>query len=147
MIRYDLICEKGHDFDGWFRDSAAYDQQAERGLVSCALCGSVKVQKALMAPGIPAKANSKDQAPQKMASGSVDPRLRMMMDMMRNMRKQVEANAENVGNRFAEEARKIHYAEAEKRGIYGEATAEDARSLIEEGIDVHPMPVLPEDGN
>lgn len=147
MIRYDLICEKGHDFDGWFRDSAAYDQQAERGLVSCALCGSAKVQKALMAPGIPAKANSKEQAPQKMASGSVDPRLRMMMDMMRNMRKQVEANAENVGNRFAEEARKIHYAEAEKRGIYGEATAEDARSLIEEGIDVHPMPVLPEDGN
>ena len=147
MIRYDLICEKGHDFDGWFRDSAAYDQQAERGLVSCALCGSAKVQKALMAPGIPAKANSKDQAPQKMASGSVDPRLRMMMDMMRNMRKQVEANAENVGNKFAEEARKIHYAEAEKRGIYGEATAEDARSLIEEGIDVHPMPVLPEDGN
>ena len=147
MIRYDLICEKGHDFDGWFRDSAAYDQQAERGLVSCALCGSAKVQKALMAPGIPAKANSKEQAPQKMASGPVDPRLRMMMDMMRNMRKQVEANAENVGNRFAEEARKIHYAEAEKRGIYGEATAEDARSLIEEGIDVHPMPVLPEDGN
>lgn len=147
MIRYDLICEKGHDFDGWFRDSAAYDQQEERGLLSCALCGSVNVQKALMAPGIPARANSKEQAPQKMASGPVDPRLRMMMDMMRTMRKQVEANAENVGNKFAEEARKIHYAEAEKRGIYGEATAEDARSLIEEGIEVHPMPVLPEDGN
>ena len=147
MIRYDLICEKGHDFDGWFRDSAAYDQQEERGLLSCALCGSVNVQKALMAPGIPTRANSKEQAPQKMASGPVDPRLRMMMDMMRTMRKQVEANAENVGNKFAEEARKIHYAEAEKRGIYGEATAEDARSLIEEGIEVHPMPVLPEDGN
>ena len=147
MIRYDLICDKGHGFDGWFRDSDAYDMQAERGLVSCSVCGSEKIQKQLMAPGIPAKSNRKAEGPQKMVAGPVDPRLQMMMDMVREVRKQVEENADYVGDKFAEEARKIHYAEAEKRGIYGEATADEAKALIEEGIDVHALPRLPEDGN
>jgi hypothetical protein len=147
MIRYDLMCDKGHDFDGWFRDSAAYDLQAEGGLVACAVCGSVKIEKQLMAPGIPAKSNRKDAKPQTMVAGPVDPRLQMVMQMMREMRKQVQENAEYVGDNFAEEARKIHYAETEKRGIYGEATADDAKALIEEGIEVHPLPRLPEDGN
>ena len=147
MIRYDLTCDKGHAFDGWFRDSVAYDAQAERGFVSCTVCGSVKVDKQLMAPGIPAKSNAKDVVPQKMVAGPVDPRLAMMMQMMRDMRKQVEENAEYVGDKFAEEARKIHYQETEMRGIYGEASADDARALIEEGIEVHPLPRLPEDGN
>ena len=147
MIRYDLLCDKGHGFDGWFRDSAAFDQQAARGLVSCSLCGSAQVEKQLMAPGIPAKSNRKNAASQKMVTGPVDPRLQAMMEMMRQMRKQVEANADYVGDRFAEEARRIHYAETEKRGIYGEATADEAEALIEEGIEVHPLPRLPEDGN
>ena len=147
MIRYDLICDKGHEFDGWFRDSAAFDEQAGRGLVSCSQCGSDRVEKQLMAPGIPTKSNRKSLAPQKMMAGPVDPRSQALLKMMREMRKSVEANAEYVGDKFAEEARRIHYAEAEKRGIYGEATPLDAEALIEEGIEVHPLPRLPEDGN
>jgi hypothetical protein len=147
MIHYDLICDKGHGFDGWFRDSAAYDVQAGHGLVACAVCGSAKIEKQLMAPGVPAKSNRKDLVPQKLVAGPVDPRFAMMMQMMREMRKQVEENAEYVGDKFAEEARKIHYEETEKRGIYGEATPDDAKALIDEGIEVHPLPRLPEDGN
>lgn len=147
MIRYDLTCDKGHGFDGWFRDSAAYDAQAERGLVSCTMCGSVIVEKQLMAPGIPAKSNTKPEAPKSMVAGPVDPRLAAMMNMVREMRKHVEENADYVGDKFAEEARKIHYEETEQRGIYGQATAEDAKALIEEGITIHPLPRLPEDGN
>ncbi|MGQ0484883.1 MAG: DUF1178 family protein [Hyphomicrobiales bacterium] len=147
MIKYDLICDKGHEFDGWFRDSAAYDRQAQRGLVACAVCGSPKVEKQLMAPGIPAKTNRKSGTPLKMAAGPVDPRARTLMKMMRELRHNVEANAEYVGDKFAEEARRIHYAEAEKRGIYGEATRDEATALIEEGIEVHQLPRLPEDGN
>ena len=147
MIHYDLICDKGHAFDGWFRNSAAYDEQAGQGLVCCSVCGSAKVEKQLMAPGIPMKSNRKDTAPKKMVSGPVDPRLSAMMEMVREMRRHVEENAEYVGDRFAEEARKIHYEESEHRGIYGEATPDEAKDLIEEGIAVHPLPRLPEDGN
>ncbi|MGL6181534.1 MAG: DUF1178 family protein [Aestuariivirga sp.] len=147
MIRYDLICDKGHEFDGWFRDSATYDKQARRGFVACSVCGSSKVEKQLMAPGIPAKSNRKDEVPQRMVTGPVDPRVAMMMKMMREMRRHVEENADYVGDKFAEEARKIHFAETEARGIYGEATADEATALIEEGIEVFPLPRLPEDGN
>lgn len=147
MIHYDLICDQGHPFDGWFASSAAYDAQAAKGLVTCTVCGSTKVEKQLMTPGIPVKSNRKADAPQTMATGPADPRLAMIMQMLREMRRQVEANAEYVGDRFAEEARRIHYEESEKRGIYGEATADEARALIEEGIEVHPLPRLPEDGN
>ena len=147
MIRYDLNCEQGHAFDGWFRDSAGYDMQAAQGLVACAVCGSAKVEKQLMAPGLPMKANRMAQASQRLAAGPIDPRAKAMLQMMRGMRAEVEKNAEYVGEKFANEARRIHYEEAEKRGIYGEATAGDARALIEEGIEVHPLPRLPEDGN
>ena len=147
MIRYDLICDKGHEFDGWFRDSATYDKQARRGFVACSVCGSSKVEKQLMAPGIPAKSNRKDEVPQRMVAGPVDPRVAMMMKIMREMRRHVEENADYVGDKFAEEARKIHFAETEARGIYGEATADEATALIEEGIEVFPLPRLPEDGN
>ena len=145
MIHYDLICDKGHAFDGWFRNSAAYDEQAARGLVSCTVCGSAKVEKQLMAPGIPVKSNRK--ADQKMVAAPADPRLAELMTMMREMRRHVEENAEYVGDRFAEEARKIHYAESEQRGIYGQATPDEAKELLEEGIAVHALPRLPEDGN
>ena len=147
MIRYDLICDKGHEFDGWFRDSEAFEKQIRRHLISCTLCGSEDITKQLMSPGIPAKSNRKDDAPQKMLAGTVDSRTQRLMQMMREVRKNVEENAEYVGDRFADEARKIHYAESEKRGIYGEAKPEDAKALIEEGIEVHPLPRLPEDSN
>lgn len=147
MIRYDLICDQGHAFDGWFRDSAAYDAQSAGGLVACTVCGSAKVDKQLMAPGIPLKSNSKDDAPQKVATGIADQRMQAMIEVMREMRRQIEENAEYVGNKFADEARKIHYEEAEKRGIYGEATSDEAKALIDEGIEVHQLPRLPEDGN
>jgi hypothetical protein len=147
MIRYDLICNKGHEFDGWFSDSDAFDTQAKRGFVECTVCGSAKVQKQLMAPGIGTKGNKKPETAQKMVAGQVDPRMAAMMQMMREMRAHVEKSAENVGDKFAEEARKIHYGEKEERGIYGQATRDEAVSLIEEGIEVHPLPVLPEDGN
>jgi hypothetical protein len=147
MIRYDLTCDNGHEFDGWFRDSAAFEKQIKRHLVSCTRCGSEEVTKQLMSPGIPAKSNRKDDAPQKMLAGTVDSRTQRLMQMMREVRKNVEENAEYVGDRFADEARKIHYAESEKRGIYGEAKPEDAKALIEEGIEVHPLPRLPEDSN
>ena len=145
MIHYDLICDKGHAFDGWFRNSAAYDEQAGRGLVTCTQCGSAKVEKQLMAPGIPVKSNRKSD--QKMVAAPADPRLAELMTMMREMRRHVEENAEYVGDRFAEEARKIHYEESDARGIYGNTSPDEAKALIEEGIAVHPLPRLPEDGN
>lgn len=147
MIRYDLICEKGHEFDAWFSDSAAYDAQHKRGFVECAVCGSIKVEKQLMRPNVGAKANRKGEASQPMVAGAVDPRMQQMMAMMREFRAHVEKNAEDVGDKFADEARKIHYNESEKHGIYGNATPDEARDLIEEGIEVHPLPRLPEDGN
>ena len=145
MIHYDLICDKGHAFDGWFRNSAAYDEQAGRGLVTCTQCGSARVEKQLMAPGIPVKSNRRSA--QKMVAAPADPRLAELMTMMREMRRHVEENAEYVGDRFAEEARKIHYEESDPRGIYGNTSPDEARALIEEGIAVHPLPRLPEDGN
>lgn len=147
MIRYDLTCDKGHSFDGWFRDSATYDKQEKRRLVLCPVCDLHKVSKQLMAPGIPAKSNTKPEQPTRVFSGPADPRQQMLMKMMRELRKQVEQNADYVGDQFAEEARRIHYNEAEKRGIYGEATREDAEALVEEGIEVQPLPILPEEGN
>jgi hypothetical protein len=147
MIRYDLQCENGHSFDGWFRDSAAYDAQAAARLVTCSVCGSTTVEKQLMAPRLGVKANRKDSEPQKMLAGPMEPKAQALLKVMRELRSEVEKNAENVGRQFAEEARRIHYGEAEKRGIYGEATGEEARNLIEEGIDVHPLPKLPEDSN
>jgi hypothetical protein len=143
LIRYDLICSKGHEFDGWFSDSAAYDKQAKRGLISCTHCGVNKIEKQIMAPGISAKGNSK----QAMTAGPVDSRAAAMMQMVRDYRKHVTETSENVGDKFADEARKIHFKEVEERPIYGEATRDEAKSLIEDGIDVHPIPRLPEDGN
>ncbi len=147
MIRYDLICQKGHEFDGWFSDSAAYDKQAKQGLVSCTHCGITKIEKQIMSPGIPSKSNMKSDTAVRMLAGPVDPRAAEMMQMMRDYRKHVETNAENVGTNFAEEARKIHYKESQERGIYGHTSSEEAAALVEEGIEIHPIPILPEDGN
>ncbi|MFO1034993.1 MAG: DUF1178 family protein [Hyphomicrobiales bacterium] len=157
MIRYDLICDKGHEFDGWFSDSDSFEKQARRGLVACSHCGSIRVEKQLMAPRLGARSTKKEgtgvssspspSPSHAMMAGPADPRLQAMVKMVRDLRAHVEKTAENVGDRFAEEARKIHYGETEERGIYGSASRDEAQALIEEGIDVHPLPRLPEDGN
>jgi hypothetical protein len=147
LIRYDLICAKGHEFDGWFSDSAAYDKQSKRGQISCTACGVNKIEKQIMAPSIPGKANRKSESSQQMVAGPIDPRAAAMMQMMRDYRKHVTENSENVGDKFADEARKIHFKESKERSIYGVTTPDDAKALIDEGIEVHPIPRLPEDGN
>ena len=134
MIRYRLICAHEHEFEGWFSNSAAFDDQAERGLVTCPSCGSTNVTKALMSPGIARRGTS-----------GKDPSA--LVEALREARSDLLKSSENVGEKFAEEARKIHHEEVEPRSIYGNATADEAKSLREEGVDFHPLPVLPEDHN
>jgi hypothetical protein len=133
MICYRLTCNKSHEFEGWFRDSAAYDTQAKKGLLTCPNCNSKKVQKAPMAPAVSKKAELAEAAQ----------RAKSMREWVTKVRKHVEENAEYVGERFANEARAMHYGDAEERQIYGEATLDDARELVEEGIPVAPIPSLP----
>lgn len=146
MIKYSLICDQEHSFEAWFGSSDDYETQLKRGLVECPSCKSKKISKALMAPRVSGTKKSKDtemamtqmQAPELPAE---------MMEQLRKIKKHVEANSENVGERFPEEARKIHYGETEARGIYGKASIEEAVSLAEEGVEVMPIPELPEEKN
>ena len=146
MIRYSLICAKDHEFDGWFRDSAAYDEQQKSGALSCPVCGSGKVRKAIMAPAV-GSGSREPAAPEPVAAAGRDAKLARLLEHMRRLRRYVEENADYVGREFAEEARRIHYEETEPRGIYGETTREEAQALIEEGIEIAPLPILPEDNN
>ena len=130
MIAYNLRCNRGHEFEGWFKDSAAYDAQAANGKLMCPICSSRKIEKAIMSPAV---------AGTKMTASAKD-ELKKMRQFMSGMRKYVKENAEYVGPRFPEEARKIHYGEIEDRHIYGEATFQEAKELIEEGVDVAPLP-------
>jgi hypothetical protein len=147
MIRYDLICDKEHAFDGWFRNSEAYDAQAADGQVACPVCGSTAVVKQLMTPGIPAKSNQRAEGRMPVFAGQKDEKVAELVEAVRKLRRQVEENADYVGDQFAEEARRIHYNEVKPRGIYGEASLEEAKALLEEGVEVHPLPPLPEDSN
>lgn len=131
MIVYSLACAKGHGFEGWFKDSAAFDAQAADGKLVCPVCNSRKVTKAPMAPSV-SGSKTKGQP----TAGE----LRKMRQFMTGLRKYVEENAENVGRKFPEEARKIHYGETEERPIFGEATLTEAKELVEEGVDVAPLP-------
>jgi hypothetical protein len=149
MIKYRLRCKKGHEFEGWFSDSAGYEKQAKRGVVTCPDCGSNNVEKALMAPSVSTRRRERESAPQQLSETDAK-RLALqkeMLEVMRKVRRQVEENAEYVGPRFAEEARKIHHEESEARGIYGEASLAEAKELVEEGIDILPLPRLPEDAS
>lgn len=146
MIHYDLICRHGHKFDGWFSTSAAYEEQRGNNDILCPSCGTAEIDKQLMTPGIPRKGNSRNSSRQ-LVSGVGDPQMKMLVQKLRELRQHVERHADYVGDRFADEARRIHYKEAEERGIYGEATPDDARELIDEGIEVQPLPLLPEDLN
>jgi hypothetical protein len=147
VIVYSLTCAKGHAFEGWFASSAAFDAQAASGKLLCPLCHSHKVAKAPMAPALAASVGERSgrNAQEPIALPQASPpampeKLRKMRGFMTGMRKYIEQNAHNVGKDFPEEARKIHYGDAEERHIYGEASLEDAADLVEEGIDVAPLP-------
>lgn len=151
MIRYSLVCEAAHGFESWFPSSDSYDAQAARGLVTCPICDSAKVSKALMVPSIARTDRERAPAPQPPQPAApmtmvAEPE-RQLRAMLRALKDHVVANSEHVGARFPEEARKIHYGETEGRSIYGEASPDEARALIEEGIDVSALPILPDDRN
>lgn len=154
MIKYSLQCDKEHSFEAWFASSDAYDKLRKRGLVLCAACGSKIVTKALMAPNVGVRQNKKSgsiatvpTAPVEKVASQLSEKQQVLLAMMREVRQEVEKNAEYVGPKFAEEARKIHHDEAPERGIYGEATPDEAQALLEEGIAAYPLPMLPEDKN
>jgi hypothetical protein len=163
MILYTLRCEHGHAFESWFQNSSAYESQVKRKLVSCPVCDSVKVDKAIMAPRIvgkkgrgraePVVAPTPTETPAATETPATGPTSLMMAQerelraKIKELRDHIVKNADNVGEKFPNEARKMHYGEIEHRPIYGEASPEEAKSLIEEGVEVSPLPVLPEDRN
>ncbi|HEV7254163.1 MAG TPA: DUF1178 family protein [Mesorhizobium sp.] len=141
MIRFSLSCERGHGFEGWFRDNADFDRQKEVGILECPSCASKQVGKALMAPAV-ATAKKREQV--MLAMGAEH---RKAMAELKALTEKLKSGAEDVGDRFADEARKIHFGETEKRGIFGRATPEEAAGLAEDGVDFLPLPVLPDDRN
>ncbi len=159
MIRYSLRCDRGHAFESWFQSSSAYEQQEKRKLVNCPACGSDKVERAIMAPQIVSKKGREIAAPEPAAPAPATevtapastPLLmaqeRELRAKLKELRDHIVKNADNVGERFPNEARKMHYGDIEHRPIYGEASPDEARALIEEGVEVSPLPVLPEDRN
>jgi hypothetical protein len=136
MIRFSLRCGDGHEFEGWFGGSQQFESQRAAAQIACPLCGDTAVEKALMAPAI-----STGRAKEAVPLAANVPADAEMKETLRKFRAQLTQNAEYVGNRFAEEARRIHYDEVEKRGIYGEANKDEVRALLEEGIGFHPLPV------
>lgn len=170
MIRYSIVCPDGHEFDGWFRSGADFDAQAARDLVECPVCGKTGVRKAIMAPAVSGTRKSADAPPSATASDmpaatpdtgrpdmavpvtspfdmGVDPRARAMLEALRTYRDRMLEGSTDVGQRFAEEARRMHHGEAERKGIHGQATREEAEALVDEGIPIAPLPVLPDDYN
>jgi len=163
MIRYSLACERGHTFESWFANSSAYDKQAKRGLVACPVCGATKVEKAIMAPRLarsdtaidvppPAPAATPGPATAPAPQGAepvamISPQERELRTKLKELRDHLVKNSENVGRRFPEQARKMHYGEIEHRSIYGEASPQEAKELHEEGIEFQPLPILPDERN
>jgi hypothetical protein len=156
MIRYNLRCDAGHAFESWFQNSSAYESQEKRKLVACPACGSTNVERAIMAPQIVSKKTDRaEPAPAAPGTEVVAPastplmmaQERELRAKLKELRDHIVKNADNVGERFPNEARKMHYGELEHRPIYGEASPEEARSLIDEGVEVSPLPVLPDDRN
>lgn len=141
VIQYALQCSNGHRYDAWFKSAAAYDEQQARGIVSCAVCGEAHVEKAPMAPAVARTDN------ERVPLSAAHPDAKKFREMLREYRKQVTTEADYVGDRFAEEARKIHFEEVEARGIYGEATRDEVAALLEDGVDFLPLPDVPEEHN
>jgi hypothetical protein len=141
MIRYALRCAENHSFDSWFQSAAAFDALAAKGLVSCAVCGGTDVTKALMAPRVAAPEEAAAAPPARPLSEPAHP----AEQMLRALREHLVKNSTYVGGRFAQEARAMHLGEADARAIHGEANLEEARALLEEGIAIAPLPILPPD--
>lgn len=141
MITYALVCANDHKFDAWFRNAQAYEDQHKRGIVTCPICSSGSVGKALMSPSL-SRAGS-----DRLAVSTGHPQQTELREAMMALRNKVTSEADYVGEKFAEEARKIHFKEADPRGIYGEATREEVAGLVEDGIDFMPLPTLPEEHN
>jgi len=136
VIRYTLVCDNDHEFEGWFRSAAAYEAEEAAGRLCCPLCGSRDIRRAPMAPAVHTGADG--------GSSARRARLAKLLEALRELHHYVEAHTEDVGERFPEEARRIHYGEAEPRGIRGVARREEIRELLDEGIEVWPLPRLPE---
>ncbi len=153
MIKYALCCEDGHAFESWFANAAAFDTQAKRGFVQCPVCGTKQVSKAIMAPRVVTRAAAPQtgDAPGAEPTAAtapvalLDERHRELRAMLRAVRARMMADGEDVGPRFAAEARRIHDGDAAERPIYGQATLADAKALLEEGIGVMPVPMLPDE--
>ena len=141
MISYSLSCDNQHRFDAWFRSADAFDEQAARGAVSCPICSSTQIGKALMAPAVSTRSS------EMVATAQGQPEVQQMRKLLQALRKKVIAEADYVGDRFAEEARKIHFEEVDARGIYGEATRDEVAGLLEDGVEILPLPNLPEEAN
>ncbi len=142
MIRYSLCCDKAHEFEGWFSESADFDRQKASGFLTCPVCGSPEVSKVLMAPAV-STARQKDETQALAVSEAQKQAFVKLKEAVREIR----ASSEDVGEKFPEEARKIHYGEVEARGIIGQASPVEVKSLIDEGIEIAPLPVLPDDVN
>ena len=162
MIKYALVCDKAHEFESWFANSDSYDVQSRRGLIACPLCNSIRVNKAIMSPsvtGTRAFARPVDgeavSGPESAAAPPppsapvtlLDERHTRLRAMIREVRAEIMAKSEDVGQDFAEEARKIHDGDEPPRSIYGQATGEEIQDLLEDGIGILPMPSLPEERN
>ncbi len=158
MIRYALVCDSAHQFESWFADSSAYDKQSKRKLVACPQCGSTKVEKAIMAPRLATSKRRKlvaevpapppvAAAPDTTPVAMLSPQERELRSKLKELRDHLTKNADNVGQKFPEQARKMHYGEMEHRSIYGQASPDEARDLAEEGIEFHPLPILPDERN
>lgn len=153
MIKYSLACERGHSFESWFQDSMAYDKQAKRGLVSCPVCGSAKVEKSIMAPQLSGTKKGRKvsveapAAPEKTPVAMLSPQEQEVRTKLKELKEHLTKNADNVGAKFPEQARKMHYGEIEHRSIYGEASPDEAKALAEEGVEFHPLPILPDEHN
>jgi len=141
LIRFSLGCDHGHEFEGWFRSSDDFETQRKRGLIDCPDCGSHHVDKTLMAPAV-----STGRRREKMAL-AMNAEQRRIMGEMKALSEKLRENADYVGDKFAEEARKIHFGETDARGIYGEASPDEAKSLAEDGVPFMPIPVFPEHRN
>ena len=142
MIRFNLVCDAHHEFEAWFSSSDDFNEQSARGLVSCPYCGSVKVEKALMAPAV-STARDKEASTQLAMNNAQAAALQQIKQAVKTIRE----TSEDVGERFPEEARKIHYGETEERGIIGRANPNEVQALLEEGVSVAPLPEFPEDKN
>ncbi|MEN3931666.1 DUF1178 family protein [Microvirga sp. W0021] len=148
MIRYALACHQGHEFESWFPSSASYEEQRSKKLVSCPLCNSLKIEKQIMAPQVARTDKDKTtQASPKQSIGLLSEKEQQIRETLRALRRHVVENAEDVGERFPEEARRIHEGNVEKRSIYGRATLKETKELLDEGIDIMPLPDIPDDKN